>query len=306
LCFVKPVADAQLNRQAPFLRTSDEVLEDAKKPWTMRIEGQVESKHLFGTVLAKDLMPFVVRKFSLVVLPLLLTRQGDLAMINAVEALSQGEKHAYDWFSKTEEIWARHRKDSAASLAGRLDYQRTLTTQNVRARFCVIYNQSGTNLSSSLVTKEEFKRVGELPIRGYVIDSKTYYHYANSEEEGHYLAGILNTQFVNEAIKPLQPEGAMGPRDIHRRPFEACMIPLFDPGDKLHQQIAQIACEALAELLSVVPKMQLPVAAARSAARELVAGKLGRLNELAVKLLNTRPARYPEYKSTGMILRDLL
>ena len=97
-------------------------------------------------------------------------------MINAAEALSQGEKHAYDWFSQVEGIWERMRKDSELSFTGRLNYQRTLTTQKVRAPLCVIYNQSGTNIAASLVTKDEFGRIGDLPIRGYVIDSKTYYH----------------------------------------------------------------------------------------------------------------------------------
>jgi len=305
LCFVKPVTGARLNLNAPFVRTSDDVLDDAKKPWTMEIEGQIESKYLFGTVLAKDLMPFVVRKFSLVALPLLLTKHGDLVTINAAEALSQGEKHAYDWFSQTEEIWERKRKDAELSLAGRLDYQRTLTCQNIRAPFCVIYNQSGTNISASLVTQAEFKRIGEIPIRGYVIDSKTYYHYAKSEEEAHYLVGILNTSSVNEAIKPLQPEGLMGARDIHRRPFEACDIPVFDPKNVLHQRITKIAAAAREDLLSIVPKMQASAGTARGDARHLVQGKLNQLDEIVAKLLNGQTTRYPDHKSESMKLLEL-
>ena len=109
-------------------------------------------------------------------LPLILIKGDELVMINAAEALSQGEKHAYDWFSQVEGIWERMRKDSELSFTGRLNYQRTLTTQKVRAPLCVIYNQSGTNIAASLVTKDEFDRIGDLPIGGYVIDSKTYYH----------------------------------------------------------------------------------------------------------------------------------
>jgi hypothetical protein len=285
LCFVELVPGSRLNRTAPFIRTALSVIDDAKKPWTMQVEGQIESKYLFGTVLARDLMPFVVRRFCLVALPLILTKGDDLVMVDAAELLSQGEKHAYDWFSQAEGEWERHRKDEHLSLAGRLDYQRTLTSQDIQAKYCVIYNQSGTNISASLVTAEEFERIGELPIRGYVIDSKTYYHYPKSEEEGHYLVGILNTSFVNEAIKPLQPQGLMGERDIHRRPFEACNIPMFDPENKLHKQIADVSAAARAELLSIIPKMQLPVASARAAARGLVAGKLNRLDELTRKVL---------------------
>jgi len=307
LCFVKPVAGAELNLRAPFLRTSEEVLDDAKKPWTMQVEGQIESKYLFGTVLAKDLVPFVVRKLSLVALPLLLTKAGDLVLIDAGEALSQGDRHAYDWFSQVEGIWVGNRKNDRLSLAGRLDYQRTLTSQKVHAPFCVIYNQSGTNLAAALATKREFERIGELPIRGYVIDSKTYYHYPTSEEEGHYLVGILNTGFVNEAIKPLQPQGLLGERDIHRRPFEACAIPLFDPDKPLHLRIADVARQCREELLPIVPKMQTPVATARADARRLVQGKLNKLDELARELLgNPGPkTSYPNPKSDPLILMEL-
>lgn len=305
LCFVKPVDGAPLNRATPFIRTSDDVLDDAKKPWTMQVEGQIESKYLFGTVLARDLIPFVVRKFALVALPLVLTRGGELVVINAAEALSQGEKHAHDWFSQAEGIWEAKRKAEAYTLSGWFNYHNKITEQNPRAEFIVLYNQSGTNISASLVTRGEFERIGDLPIRGYVIDSKTYYHYPRSEDEGHYLVGILNTSFVNEAIKPLQPQGLMGERDIHRRPFEACDIPLFSPNDKLHQKIAAVSADARAELFSIVPKMQMPVASARAAAREIVAGKLNRLNELAAKLLNGQPGRYPGLKNDGMKLLEL-
>ena len=288
LCFVRPVSGASLNRQAPFVRTSNEITEDAKKPWTMKVEGQVESKYLFGTMLAGNLMPFAVRDFSLVALPLILLKDDRPQMIEAAEALSQGDKNAYDWFSETERIWNKNRKDPDMSIAARLDYQKTLTNQKVRAPFCVIYNQSGTNIAASLVTKSEFDKIGELPIRGYVIDSKTYYYYPKTEDEGHYLVGILNTPFVNEAIKPLQPQGLMGERDIHRRPFEACNIPVFDPANKLHQSIAEISAAARAVLLPLAPKVPGGVAQARKFARQRVAGKIAQLDGLTRELLKSQ------------------
>ncbi|HEY3853894.1 MAG TPA: N-6 DNA methylase [Verrucomicrobiae bacterium] len=305
LCFVKPVTGAKLNLKAPFVHTSDEVLDDAKKPWTMQIEGQIESRYLFGTVLAKDLMPFVVRKFSLVVLPLLMTSKNDLVMIDAAEALSQGEKHAYDWFSQTEEIWKKKRKAEDFTLSGWFNYHTKITEQNPSAKFIVIYNQSGTNISASLVTQDEFKSIGALSIRGYVVDSKTYYHYAKSEDEAHYLVGILNSAFVNDAIKPLQPEGLMGARDIHRRPFEACDIPLFDAKNPLHGRITETAKEAREELLKIVRKMETPVARARADARHIVANQLHELDRLVIELLKKKSAKYQQHKNEPMQLMEL-
>jgi hypothetical protein len=137
------------------------------------------------------------------------------------------------------------------------------------------------------------------------LDSKTYYHYPESEDEAHYLVGILNTSFVNEAIKPLQPEGLMGARDIHRRPFEACNIPLFDPNNLAHQRIAKISAAARAELLSIVPKMETSAGTARGDARLLVQGKLNQLDEIVAKLLNGQATRYPDHKSQSMKLLEL-
>ena len=81
----------------------------------------------------------------------------------------------------------------------------------------------------------------------------------------------------------------MGERDIHRRPFEACNIPLFDPENALHREIAKVSAAARAELLPIVPKMELPVAGARAAARDLVAGKLAHLDTLTRRILGSSP-----------------
>ena len=133
----------------------------------------------------------------------------------------------------------------------------------------------------------------------------TFISFDGAGAASHYLVGILNTSFVNEAIKPLQPQGLMGERDIHRRPFEACNIPRFNSADKLHQRIAEISAAARKELLSIVPKMQTPVGTARGDTRRLVQGKLNQLDELVVKLLDGQKTRYPEHKDQSMKLLEL-
>jgi len=74
---------------------------------------------------------------------------------------------------------------------------------------------------------------------------------------------------------------------MHRRPFEACNIPLFDSTNELHQQIAKISAAARAELLPFASKMPASVRQARKFARERAAGKLAQLDELTRKLLNS-------------------
>jgi methylase of polypeptide subunit release factors len=303
--FVSRPKDKPLIAGAPFLATSDEAWKDSKPNWRVRLSGQVEKELLFGTVLAKDLIPFVVRKLSLVILPLKETSHHDLKILNSTALLDDGHEYAHDWFRKAEKLWEERRKDEAMTFQETLDFNGKLTEQKLRAKFIVLYNKSGTNLSAAMLTPKETKRIGNLPIRGFVADNVCYRYYAASEDEAAYLVGILNSSVVNEAIKPYQPEGLMGERDIHRRPFEACAIPLFDEKNKLHQRIAKTASEAREELLKAVPKMQTPVAAARADARRLVAGKLNKLDELVAKLINGQPVRYPEHRSEPMKLLEL-
>ena len=97
----------------------------------------------------------------------------------------------------------------------------------------------------------------------------------------------------------------MGERDIHRRPFEACNIPLFDPENALHREIAKVSAAARTELLPIVPKMELPVAGARAAARTLVAGKLALLDDLTRRLLGSAPIA-PREKGAASLQGDLL
>ena len=303
--FVSPPDDKAVVADAPFLATSEEAWKDSKPNWRLRLNGQVEKELLFGTVLAKDLIPFAVRKLSLVILPLKETSHHDLKILNSTALLDEGFEHAHDWFRKAEKLWEQKRKDDGMTLQETLDFNGKLTEQSLRAKFIVLYNKSGTNLSAAMLTPKETKKIGALPIRGFVTDNVCYRYYAASEEEAAYLVGILNSSVVNEAIKPYQPEGLLGERDIHRRPFEACAIPLFQPKHRLHQRIAEAARKAREELLPVVTKMQTPVATARADARRLVANHLHKLDQLVTELLSTQPVTYSDPKPQAMKLLEL-
>jgi hypothetical protein len=220
-------------------------------------------------------------------LPVIETSHRDLKMIDAATALGQGFRYAHDWFDQVERTWADRRKDESMSLADRFDYDHLLTDQKPHSEFTVLTNKSGTNLCSAILTSREARQIGPLEIGGFIADSVTYRYYAGSEDEAHYLVGVLNARVVNEAIKPFQSQGLMGERDIHRRPFEICNIPLFNPNNDLHIGIARVSAAARAELLPFASKMPTPVAQARKFARERVAGKLARLDQLTRELLGS-------------------
>jgi SAM-dependent methyltransferase len=296
LCFVEPMASATLNLKTPFIRSSDDGQVDAKKDWRLKIEGRIERVFLYASFLSKDLLPFAVRKFQLVALPVVVTSHGDLKMVDANEALSQGFKDAHDWFAQVERIWTSKRRDKNQSFAARLDYDHLLTRQNPKTENVVVYNSSGMNLSASVVTQEEVRLIHGIETAGFFCENIAWRYYARSKDEAHYLVGVLNSRLVNEAIKPYQPQGLMGERHIHRRPFEACNIPLFDSANELQQKIARVAAAAREELVNIVPKLQSPVAQARAAVRDLVAGRLAQLEQLTRQLLGAPVQAVPRRK----------
>ena len=92
----------------------------------------MEKEFLFGTVLGKDLIPFAVRKLSLVVLPVKLDSHGDIQMITALDALGDGHTHAHDWFLEVERIWNKRRKNKKQTIQQRMDYNHLLSDQDAQ------------------------------------------------------------------------------------------------------------------------------------------------------------------------------
>ena len=77
----------------------------------------------------------------------------------------------------------------------------------------------------------------------------------------------------------------MGERDIRRRPFEVCSIPLFDPQNALHQKIVQVTREAREKMLKWKSKIEGNAAQAREAARQIVRPEIDQLDALVADLL---------------------
>jgi hypothetical protein len=285
LWFAEPPSGQPVNVKTPFLRTPKSIRTSAKNPWKkIDLRGKVEKQFLFGTALAEDLLPFVIRKLRLVVLPVL-EKGGRLISLRPDDILAEGAPLASDWAKTAERIWDKRRTDENQSVYDRLDYDSLLTRQNPKQSFIVLYNRSATNLTASYITAEECERIGPLPIQGFVADFVMYRYYADSEDHALYLVGVLNAPIVNEAIKPWQTQGLKGERDIARRPFEVCPIPLFDPQDSSHCQIVSTARAARKKMLHWKSKIEGGAAEARSAGRKVVQPELAKLSGLVMQLL---------------------
>ena len=208
-------------------------------------------------------------------------------MMQSDEILAEGYPAASDWVARAEKIFSKNnKKDSKMTAQDYLNFQRKLTTQCADEPHIVLYNKSGTNICAAYLNPDQFKEVNDLVVQGFVAESATYRIYVKSEDEAHYLSGILNSTVVNLAIKPYQTEGVYhGKRDIHRRPFEVCAIPDFDRKNPHHTAIAARAREAKSLIQEWGPKMTGGLANAREACRTLLAAQISEIDEHTTHLL---------------------
>ncbi len=285
LWFVEPPDDRPVNRDTPFLQTSKAAKTGAKYPWKIALEGSVEKDFLYGTALAEDILPFVVRKLRLVVLPVI-DKGGELAILQYLDVLGEGAPFASDWVKRSESIWNKRRKNKGQSAFDRLNYNSLLSDQKLKVKVTVLYNKSGTNLVAAYLTTSECRMVGGLTVAGFIADHVTYRYYVETEDHALYLVGVLNSNVVNEAIKPYQSQGLMGERDIHRRPFEVCPIPLFEAQTPLHKKIVEVARKGREKMLKWKSKIGGNAAQAREAARHIVRPEIDQLDELVTELLD--------------------
>jgi len=294
LWFVRPDPKARvIDQRRPQLETDPKIEPQAKAPWKgIRLQGSVEAEFLFATLLSDDMLPFGYRQLSLVVLPLM-----NRKLISANDAIRKGKTGLADWLRKADVIWRKHRK-SQEELLDYLNWQGKLTAQSPTGVYKLLYNTSGTHLCSCVVDARDVSvwKVYDLPVQGFVADTKTYWLETENENEAHYLCAILNARCVDDFIKPFQSKGAFGAqigkgeRDIHRRPFEVLPIPLFNPKDKRHHELAQLskACHAkVAQLVAGADEKTLSqnIGRLRQQVRAMLGNELSQINRLVAKLL---------------------
>jgi N-6 DNA Methylase len=265
----------------PWCETDVESIRKAKDPWKIvSLEGPIESDFIFATVLA--LYAFQLGPIKLCALPVAV--DSKVRLLSPAEVLRSGGSGFYKWLTAAEAVWEKHRKASAAQsvpLFRYLDNHKNLTRQKLGG-VRLVYGSDGSHVRAAVVNPQRVLEPLQPRPRGVVYDMNSYWIDVASEEEAHYLAGVLNSDFVNEAIKGSQTQGAWGARHIHRRPFERVPIPEFDPEEEVHSRIAAISAAAHERLEQRSP--------ARTRAKQLdpVAELMGELNELAAACCEAR------------------
>lgn len=293
LYFIEPDPDSAIYEDVPFVRTSQETIAEAKKPWNrpdVQISGQIEKYYIFYTVLAKGLVPFGIKRAESIFLPIEATKSGTINFLGAGELLRKSHIKAFEWNGAAKKLWDAYKKDEAMTLFERLNFNSLLMKQNLKTKYMVLYNRSGTNLTATVHQFGQLKKINGIAVGGFIVDSSTYRVETDSLSHADYLCAILNSENVMEAIKETMSKGLMGERDIHRRPFEVCEIPLFNCKNDLHNQIATLGEICRLKAAKVAGSMEGRIGRARLEMREYLAAELHELDKLVARLLKEPPA----------------
>lgn len=262
------------------VKTEPEQAKEAKKPYKgIELSGDVEARFVFSTALSKHVLPFVVVGMPTVVLPVL-PDSGGFDVLTSSDLKAAGYRHIGRWMKKAEDLWRERRGDKAdkQTLYEGLDYHGKLSRQRLSDRYLVLYNHSGSNVCAAFLDRES----APLP---FVVDVKLYWAACSSRAEGHYLAATLNSETVNQEIKPFQSFGLAGERDIHKKVLDL-PIPAFDRKNELHQEISRLGAQAAREAEPFARSNKLPstLGRRRAAVRDAIAPILESIDEAVQKL----------------------
>lgn len=235
-----------VDSSTPLVKTSNDVARVAGKRWKdVRMEGNVEARFIHASYLGKDIIPFGTLPPRPVVIPSIV-EGGKRLLLDEVALRNRGFPNTAEWLEEAEEHWSENQTEKSSerfeSILDRLDYHNLFTNQDPTNRYIVIYNGRGADSFATVVDREALPSLmvdgATIQFSDFVVDSTNYAFETNDEEEAHYLCSVLNSHEIHEAVKPFQPEGAYGYRDIGRRPFKL-PIPEFDRDDAGHIRMVE-------------------------------------------------------------------
>ncbi|MEM2868491.1 MAG: hypothetical protein QXR84_08450, partial [Candidatus Bathyarchaeia archaeon] len=275
----------------PAVKTSKDVIKNAKEPWKdIELKGNVEAEFIYATLLGGDILPFGYVKLRPIILPVK-PAQTSYELLDTIALRNIGATYISQWVEKAQKLWQERGTKKALTnypnVVSWLNYMNKLSNQNPSKRYIVLYNGSGTNIASCVIDKHalpEF-RVAKAKIapKGFIVDYMSFFFETDKEAEAHYLCAILNSNVINNLIKPLQPRGLLGERHIQRRPFNF-PIPRFNENDPLHRRLVELSKQCHIKVSSL-GFMKISVASLRKEAREAVKKEIAEIDEIVSQLL---------------------
>ena len=196
-----------------------DVLSRSKAQWKKSFtQIEIEKPFRYKTFLNMDLVPFCVKSFRNVFLPIDKDFQFD------EEHLEKYPK-SLKFYNEMNAYYIKNKKSTSDinTLFSNVNYWNKLTKQVKTKANLVIYNASGSNLKSAVITNRK---------KNIIIGSENYYFSTDSQYEAYFLSAIFNAPVLSKAIKLIKSS-----RHIHKRPF-SYPIPIYNDENPLHRALA--------------------------------------------------------------------
>jgi hypothetical protein len=244
-----------------------------KKPWKSLpgVEHRVEASFVQPVLQGESIAPYRIFKEFEGVVPV--TKEG--AVLDAQGAANRGFSGLHGWMSLAETTWNANSKSGPMKLIQRWNYHNELGAQFPLAPVRIVYAKAGTQPAACLVRGD------------FVIDHMLYWAPVSSEEEGAYLAAILNSETARARVASLQARGQWGARHFDKVVF-SLPIPRFDSTTVLHTDLSEVAREAEAFAATVVLAEGVKFQRARKVIRDalIAEGIAPRIEALVARLLD--------------------
>ncbi|KAA0094708.1 SAM-dependent DNA methyltransferase [Mycolicibacterium sp. P1-18] len=222
-----------------------------KEPWKSApsLSAKVESQFICPVYLGSTVLPYRSLDPRSAVLPL-----GNGG--NILTASEVAERPGLStWWDQAEKTWDAYQP---GHLLDRIDFHGQLTAQLPATSLRVAYTKAGNSIAAAVIRDS-----------AAIVDFSLYWAAVSSENEGHYLCAILNSQTLLRRVKPLQTLGLFGARHFDKYVF-GIPFPLYDNSKDIHVAIASLG--GMAERIA----SEVDVSGCRTfqAARKLVAAAL--------------------------------
>ncbi len=216
-----------------------------KSPWKdLALEEladtHIEERHVWRVHLGATVVPYVLLEPRQVVLP---ARRGAGSVaqstsgdsICGVDASSLDHRMRSRWRAISE-LWEAHKgANNRLDLLQHLDYMRKLSSQlGSTADTRLLYAKSGRPTAAVLTDPD------------LLVENSLYSVACDTVPEADFLAAVINSRTLENAVQRFMPKGQFGARDLHRHLWRL-PIPGYDATDDLHAELASLGGRAAVE-----------------------------------------------------------
>ena len=247
LFFVNETENTAIVQVAPTVTVNPRRGSQDKAPWKdldlTAITGQtVENRHLFNVHLGETVAPYVALEPLRVLLPL---KQGDAAIPTDDDGpggirLGGLERRMRERWQTVSGLWEDNKAlANHLNLLGQIDYLHKLSSQ------LEWQQDSGTRPTRLVYTSAGQPTAALIQDNDVLVDYKLFWVACKNTEEANYLLAIINSDALQEAVRPLMSKGQFGARDLQKHLWKL-PIPEFDPAQEAHLAIAEAGAMAAA------------------------------------------------------------